>query len=123
VIHDWNYLLHSMNLLTHDTLIAGATRGLGLLCMLCGVLWGAMDPPPDDILAPSGDRHRLGDAGFGILMSLSFGVKVASRFWTHWMDATHGVTFPWNDSSVASPWICAWDGTCAHSWRMAFNPL
>lgn len=39
-IHDWNYLLHTMNLLRQDQIIGNAVLGLGLLIMLLGVLLG-----------------------------------------------------------------------------------
>jgi hypothetical protein len=40
-IHDWNYLLHEMGLLSHDTTIAAGVRGVAILLMLAGIIWGA----------------------------------------------------------------------------------
>jgi len=41
VIHDWNFILHRLGWLAHDTTIAGVVRGFGLVAMAIGVLWGA----------------------------------------------------------------------------------
>jgi hypothetical protein len=41
IIHDWNYLLHQMGLLSYDTTLAAALRASAFAMMAAGVLWGA----------------------------------------------------------------------------------
>lgn len=40
-IHDWNWLLNEMNLLTHEQEIAQVVRGAGIAVSVLGVIWGA----------------------------------------------------------------------------------
>lgn len=40
-LHDWNFLLARMNVLTHDTAIAGGVRALAVASMLLGLAAGA----------------------------------------------------------------------------------
>jgi hypothetical protein len=41
IIHDWNYILHQLGWLSHDTMIASVVRWGGFATMTAGVLWGA----------------------------------------------------------------------------------
>jgi hypothetical protein len=40
--HDWNYILTELNLVRHDTAIAGLSAFTGSALMLLAVLWGAV---------------------------------------------------------------------------------